>query len=213
MSQLLANRNTLQMLQGIENYTEWNFWVFEKPLTQLDEESEDIWLERLLHTAMAIEEQVEFIEHESYLDVSQQRKDIARLTKRLKAMGKFVGFIPTIRGIEDPNYLNCKKNNKSDKEHQPAMRTKQSKFKQYLQLRIEANIKTSIGDIWGELHKSQNEILEELIEVIDVSGKDADAVVRWVDDSTGKEGRMLTRKSVSKAMSEIRTLHKIKNLN
>jgi hypothetical protein len=162
---------------------------------------------------MAIEEQIEFIEHESYLDISQQRKDIARLTKRLKAMEKIVGFIPTIRGIEDPNYLNYENGDKSNKKHQVAMPKKQSKFKQYLQLRIEANIKTSIGDIWGELHKSQNEILEELIEVIDVSGKDADAVVRWVDDSTGKEGRSLTRKSVSKAMSEIRTLHRIKNLN
>lgn len=213
MPNLIANRNTLQMLQGVENYTEWMYWVFDKPFTQLNEESEDIWLERLLHTAMAIEEQIEFIEHESYLDVSQQRKDIARLTKRLKAMGKFVGFIPTIRGIEDPNYLNYKKNNKPDKEHQPAMRTKQSKFKQYLQLRIEADIKASIGDIWNELHKSQNETLEELIEVLDVSGKDANAVVKWIDDSTGKEGRSLTRKSVSKAMSEIRTLYKIENLN
>lgn len=213
MSQLLANRNTLQMLQGIENYTEWNFWVFEKPLTQLDEESEDIWLERILHTAMAIEEQIEFLEHKKYLDILQQRTDIAKLTRRLKAMEKVIGFIPTINGIEDPNYLNCKNGDKSNKKHQASIPKRQSKFKQYLQLRIEANIQTSIGDIWGELHKSQNEILEELIEVVEVSGKDTDAVVRWVDDSTGKEGRMLTRKSVSKAMSEIRTLYRIKNLN
>ncbi len=213
MSQLIADRNTLQMLQGIDNYMEWMYLVFEKPLTQLDDESEDIWLERLLHTAMAIEEQIEFLEHEKYLDILQQRTDIAKLTKRLKAMENVIGFIPTIRGIEDPNYLNYKNSDKSNKNSQPTMQKSQSKFKQYLQLRIETDIKTSIGDIWSELHKSQNETLEELIEIIDVSGKDADAVVRWVDDSTGKEGRSLTRKSVSKAMSEIRTLHKIKNLN
>jgi hypothetical protein len=215
MSRLLANQNTLQMHQGVEGSDKWEYWVFKKPLTQLDNECEDLWLERLMHTAMAIEDQIEFTESQPYGDIAIQKSEVRLLTNRLRDFIDVIGFVPSIKGIEEPEIFEPNvKINKPQNKRKPYPRDasvkQETKFRQYLRKRLNNNFNLSIGNIWNELHSSQNMVIEDLIEVTSVSGLMDTSRVYWMDDSTGNEGKPLTRKSVTKAMSEIRKDIKIK---
>lgn len=210
MSNLIADRNTLEMLQGVNGYNDWNFWAFEKPLTQLDSECEDTWLERLLHTAMAIEEQIEFTEAQSYADIQIQKGEVIRLSDRLRDFREVIGFIPTNKGIENPDYLKLQvdlseqKKNRVKVYPQVAKINQENKFRQYLRNRLSGTKKVTIQTIWSELRNCEGQVIEGFIEVKSVSGNSNCSVIEWVDDETGIQGASLKRDSVKKAMSVIR---------
>lgn len=210
MSKLIAERNTLQMLQGVEGYNKWNYWVFEKPLTQLENECKDTWLERLLHTAMAIEEQIVYTQTQSYPDTQDKENKVERLTNRLRDFREIIGFIPTIDGIEDHDYLKVAEtdsnNEASNKKTYPQIASikQENKFRKYLRSRLTGPSKVTLPIVWNELRNSEGETIDELIEVISVTGNSQTSVVRWLDDDTGIEGESLTRESVGKAISNIR---------
>ncbi|NQY87198.1 MAG: hypothetical protein HRT51_05500 [Colwellia sp.] len=204
MSNLIADRNTLQMLQGVEGYNEWMHWAFEKALTQLENECEDTWLDRLLHTAMAIEEQIEFTENQAYSDISAQQKEVTRLTNRLRNVGEIIGFIPTNRGIENREYLtpyNSPASEYPNKEKSYA----QNKLLQVITLLLKENINSSIHDVWSYFHSNQGNEIFDLIEVISVNDLTSPtAVICWRDAKTGVEGKSQTRKSMATAIAKIR---------
>lgn len=201
MSTLLAPGNTLERMLGINNYSDWEFWVFKKPILKEVDENEDFWLERLTYTATAIEEQIKFIENDEELIRSEQLNEMKRLKRRLFQFHKEVGEIPTFKGWEGKYDAELKSitHIKEDKQ------SKKNKFRQFLRLRIEASFKVSIGSIWNELYNHQNQVIENLIEIQLVTGKEKTSKVHWIDDSTGNEGRPLTRNNVAKAMSSIRS--------
>jgi len=206
MSRLLANQNTLQMLQGVEGLNKWEKWVFEKPLTQLDNECEDLWLERLIHTAMAIEEQIEFTESQPYSDITVQKSEVRLLTNRLRDFIDVIGFVPTNEGIEDSEYLKPLSTKKVIKKKRTYA---QSKLLQVLTKKISENNDLSINDIWEYLYKNRDEELYNLIEVISVSDSTSStAIIRWRDARTGTEGKSQTRKSMASAISKIRRTFK-----
>ena len=200
MSILLAPGNTLERMLGIDNYSEWEFWVFKKAILKEEDESEDFWLERLTHTATAIEEQIEFIEQCKELSRTEKLNEIKRLKSRLFQFHKEVGEIPTFKGWEGKYDAELQSNTsiKKDKEYV------ENKFRQFLRLRIEASFNISINTIWNELYNHQNQTIENLIEIKSISGKEKKSKVYWIDDATGNEGRPLTRDNVAKAISEIR---------
>jgi len=210
MSRLLANQNTLHMHQGVEGSDKWEYWVFKRPLTQLENECEDVWLERLLHTAMAIEEQTASTENQPYSDIAVQKNDVKLLANRLRDFIDVIGFVPSIKGIEEPEIFephekdNKKRSNKEKIYPQVASVKQETKFRQYLRERLNNNFKITIGSIWNELHSSQNMVIEDFIEVTSVTGLMNTSRVYWIDDSTGNPGQSLTRQSVIQAMSEIR---------
>jgi hypothetical protein len=204
MSRLLANQNTLQMLQGVEGLNKWEKWVFEKPLAQLDSECEDLWLERLIHTAMAIEEQIEFTESQPYSDIAVQKSEVRLLTNRLRDFIDVIGFVPTIKGIEEPEIFEPKKqlSKISAKNKRPYA---QSKLLQVLTIKLKENFDSSIQDVWHYFYDNQGEELYDLIEVISVSDLTSTAaIVNWRDAKTGQIGDSQTRKSMASAMSKIR---------
>jgi hypothetical protein len=202
MSRLLANQNTLQMLQGVEGLNKWEKWVFEKPLTQLDSECEDLWLERLIHTAMAIEEQIEFTESQPYSDIAVQKSEVRLLTNRLRDFIDVIGFVPTNEGIEDSEYLKLPSTKKVIKKKRTYA---QSKLLQVLTIKISENFDISINDLWEYFHENQGEELYDLIEITSVNDITSPAaVIKWQDAITGTEGKSQTRKSMASAICKIR---------
>lgn len=204
MPNLIADRNTLQMLQGVEGYNNWNYWVFEKPLTQLESESEDTWLERLLHTAMAIEEQIVYTQTQPYADTQAKEDKVDRLTDRLRDFREIIGFIPTIEGIENPEYLKTTSASTSPPSKQKRTYT-QSKLLQVITLLLKENFNASINDVWSYFHKNQGEEVFELIEIVSVNDLTSQAaIIYWRDAKTGIEGKSQTRKSMATAIGRIR---------
>lgn len=218
MSTLLAPNNTLERMFGIDNYTEWEFWVFKKPIIKEEDENEDFWLARITHTATAIEEQIEFIERSEELLRIEVKNEVERLKNRLFQFHKDIGEIPTFKGWEGKYDEELKFEERVEKSQvfkglkpkQSRKILKENKFRQFLRLRLEENFNVSINTIWTELYNQQNKVIENLIEIKSISGKEKKSKVYWIDDATGNEGRKLTRDNVAKAMSEIRAEIKAK---
>lgn len=206
MSTLLAPGNTLERMLGIDNYTEWEFWVFKKTILKEANESEGFWLERLTYTATAIEEQIKFIENDEELTRSEQLNEMKRLKSRLFQFHKEVGEIPTFKGWEGKYDAELKSNRNNLVERKVIQ---ENNFRKFIRLYINDYPDASIHDVWQLLHKSVGEELYDLIEVKEVTGLDRSSQVRWINYSTGEEGQALKRQSVSQAISEIRKNKKI----
>lgn len=205
MSTLLAPGNTLERMFGINNYSDWEFWVFKKPILKEADENEDFWLERLTYTATAIEEQIEFIEKDKGLTRTEQLNEIKRLKNRLFQFHKEVGEIPTFKGWEGKYDAELKPTRNSLVEIKV---TRENNFRKFIRLYIRDYPDASIDDVWQFLHKSVGEEIYDLIEVKEVTGLDKTSQVRWINYSTGEEGQALKRQSVSQAISEIRKTEK-----
>jgi hypothetical protein len=205
MSTLLAPGNTLERMLGIDNYTEWEFWVFKKTILKEEDESEDFWLERLTHTATAIEDQIEFIEQDESLPRTEKLNEIKRLKSRLFQFHNEVGEIPTFKGWEGKYDAELKSTRNNLVERKV---TRENNFRKFIRLYIKDYPDASIDDVWRFLHRSVGEELYDLIEVKEVTGFDKISQVRWINYSTGEEGQALKRQSVSQAISEIRKTEK-----
>ena len=231
MSSLISYLNPVSNLLGYSAYSDWEYCVFERPLTKEKDENEDAYLTRLAYTAEGIDAQIEYLdssESSPTYTFTEKKVELSRLKSRIKDFESLLGFFPSYIKTPDefilPSDETDEDNNKQNDELPLSEMVTQNTVKkmnkihsknklyQVLEHLLRENMELSINEIWVYFFDNQQEELFSLIEVKLVTEKTGrESKLYWLDAKTGNEGAPITRKSLASAISKVRKSIKISN--
>ncbi len=202
---MLAKENALQQFYGITDEAEWTHWVFIRSIyLEEDDETEDDWITRTLHTTDAILQQQIYIQNHPTYTLTEKEKSLNKLKKRLGEIIQAHGYLPSTDSVlaeyeEDMEQLVnkgvCIK---------PSIRSKtKNNLTKLIQNLLEQNKVNNLSELWSYFRNNTSIELEDLVIVHSIGGNDSTATMEWSDDEGGKI-KNISRASVGKTISKVR---------
>ena len=203
---MLAKENALQQFYGITDEAEWTHWVFIRSIYLEEDENEDDWLQRVLHTTDAIIQQQHYIQNHPTYTLTEKEKSLNKLKKRLGEIVKTLGYLPSSDNLlaeyeEDIEQLVnrgvCIK---------PVKRRKTTNnLTKLIAVLLETEKVSNVSELWSYFRSNTSIDLEDLVIVHSIGGNDSTATMEWSDGEGGKI-KNISRASVGKKISKVRKI-------
>ena len=202
---MLAKENALQQFYGITDEAEWTHWVFIRSIyLEEDDETEDDWTARTLHTTDAILQQQIYIQNHPTYTLTEKERSLNKLKKRLGEIIQVHGYLPSTDCVlaeyeEDIEQLAnrgvCIK---------PVKRSKTTNnLTKLIHILLEENKIKNLSELWSYFRNNMLIEINGLVYIHSIGGNDKEAEMEWSAGEFDKT-KKIRRASVGKTISKVR---------